>query len=89
MTQHYPIQVIALDDAAQQALELAELTRFDQTLKSDPETLSSTMISEHRQIVVLSQLTAHTVAILVNELSSTEDPMIILPDTLQGTQEIK
>ncbi len=89
MTQYYPIQVIALDDTAQQALDLAELTRFDQLLKSDLETLSSKMISEYHQVIVLSQLTANTTTILANELTNNEDPIIILPDTLQETQEVK
>jgi len=89
MTQHYPIQLIALDDTAQQAVDLAELTKFDQTLKSDLEKLSSTMISEHRQIIVLSQLTLDMADKLVGELSGAQDPIVILPDTVKETEEIK
>jgi vacuolar-type H+-ATPase subunit F/Vma7 len=89
MTQHYPIQLITLDEVAHQALELASLSKFDQILKSDLEKLSSVLVKDHHHILVLSQLTEKIAEIVTRELGNSEDPIVILPDTVQETEELK
>ncbi len=87
--QHYPIQVISLDETAHQALDLAELSKFDQILRSSFEKLSSVMIGEYHHIVVLSQLTDKIAEKMISELSHSEDPIVILPSSVRDREEVK
>ena len=89
MIEHYPIQLIALDETTQQALELASLSKFDQILKSDLEKLSSVLVGDHHHILVLSHLSDKIAERVINELGNSEDPIIILPDTVRETEELK
>ena len=89
MIENYPIQLIALDETAQQALELASLSKFDHILKSDLEKLSSVLVEDHHHILILSQLSDKIAETVISELSNSEDPIIILPDTVWETEELK
>jgi len=85
----YPIQIIAFGEVAQQALELAELTRFDETLKIDIDALAEKMVSGYRQILVFSALQSNEAEILLASLKETEDPVVILPESYKESEVLK
>ena len=89
MTKLYPIQVIALDKVAHQALELAELTRFDETVKAEPKQLASVVIGEYHQIFVLSELNDMVMREIEEELSQAEEPIVLLPRTAKESASVK
>ena len=89
MTSLYPIQVIALDNVAHQALDLAELTRFDEMVKTEPKQLASVAIGEYHQIFVLSELNDVIMGEIENELSQVLEPIVLLPDTAKESEYVK
>jgi hypothetical protein len=89
MTKLYPIQVIALDKTAHQALDLVELSKFDEMLKSDTTHLSSVAVSDYHQIFVLSELEDTTMDGLNEELFRAKEPIVLLPDILKETNNLK
>jgi hypothetical protein len=89
MTKLYPIQVIALDKTAHQALDLADLSKFDEMLKSDIAHLSSVAVNDYHQIFVLSELEDTTMDGLNTELFSAKEPIVLLPDSLKETDNVK
>lgn len=89
MMQQYPIQLITLDKVAHQALELAGVTKFAQIDQTEMSRLSSTMIADYHHIVVLSALSDEGVQYLLEALGQAEDPIVVLPDTLRETEEMK
>ncbi len=89
MTKLYPIQVIALDKIAHQALELAELKRFDETVKAEPKQLASVAIGEYHQIFVLSELNDMVMQEIEEELSLAEEPIVLLPRTAKESENMK
>lgn len=89
MTKLYPIQVIALDTVAHQALDSAELSKFFETKKSDVTHLSSVSVSDYHQIYVLSELGDDIMDKLNNELDDTKEPIVLLPETLKETNNLK
>ena len=88
MTKLYPIQVIALDKIAHQALDLAELSKFDEISKIEPKQLSSAVVSGYHQILVLSELNADVLSKITEELALMEDVIILLPNMDQESEEI-
>ena len=89
MTKLYPIQVIALDKIAHQALDLAELTKFDETLKSEPKVFTSITIGDYHQIFVLSELDDIIMGEVEEELYQVQEPIILLPDTVRESEHLK
>ncbi len=85
----YPIQVIALDKTAHQALDLAELTRFDEVIKTEAKHLASKTISDYHQIFVLSELNDIVIEMLIYELSQAEEPIVLLPNTAKVSESLK
>jgi len=79
MTQIYPIQVLALDHTAHQAVDLAELNHFADVAKIEPKELANTAIKDHHQILVLSELTMPVLSEFDVELSEMEDPIVLIP----------
>jgi hypothetical protein len=55
MRKHYPIEIVALDSTASQAIDLAEPIRFDKTIKTDAKHFSENITLGHRQILLLSK----------------------------------
>ena len=89
MTQIYPIQVIALDSTAHQAVEISELTEFTTVEKIELKDLAATAIKEHHQILVFSELTMPILNEIEYELSQMEDPIILFPKKEPKNEEIK
>lgn len=89
MIQCYPLQLIALDEQAHQALDFAKLTKFDQIIKTEPKQLSRVMVGGYRQMLLLSALDADTAQELARALREAEDPIVILPETLQDSEEVR
>ena len=89
MTSLYPIQVIALDKIAHQALDLAELKRFDETVKIEPKQLASVAIGDYHQIFVLSELNEMIMEEMEEEFSQVEEPIVLLPNTAKESESVK
>ncbi len=89
MIKLFPIQVIALDKVAYQALELAELKKFDEIVKIEPTQLASVAIGEYHQIFVLSELDTTIMEEIAEELAQALDPIVLLPNTAQDTESVK
>ena len=89
MTKLYPMQVIALDKIAHQALDLAELSRFDEVLKSDCKQLSVVTVSGYHQIFVLSELDDTVMEKLIEEIYSAQEAVVLLPNTVQESENLK
>ena len=89
MTKLYPIQVIALDKISHQALDLAELKKFDDMIKIEPEQLASVTITDYHQIVVLSELNENIMDKIVEELSQLVEPIVIFPTTAKESDHVK
>ena len=89
MTKLYPIQVIALDKAAHKALDLSELSKFDEVLKSDVIHVSSVAVSDYHQIFVLSEWEESIMDELTDELYRAKEPIVLLSDILQETDYLK
>lgn len=85
----YPMQVIALDKTSHQALDLSELKRFDETVKTEPKLLSSVTIADHHQIFVLAELSDVIIGEIEEELSQVDEPIVLLPDTVKESEYIK
>jgi len=89
MTKLYPLQVIALDKVAHQALDLAALTRFDEAVKTEPKLISSITIVDHHQIFVLSELNESIMEEIAEELYQVEEPIVLLPNSVKESESVK
>lgn len=89
MTKLYPLQVIALDKVSHQALDLAELTRFEETVKTEPKLLSSVTITDYHQIFVLAELSDETISEIEEELSQVDEPIVLLPVTVKESEHVR
>jgi len=88
MAQLYPIQIIALDETAHKACEIASLSRFDKISFTDSKSLSLTTLKGYRQIIVLSEINENILENIKSELLLLEDPIIIMPDNLDKVYEL-
>jgi len=88
MAQFYPIQIIALDETAHKACEIASLSRFDKISFTDSKSLSLTTLKGYRQIIVLSELNENIFADIKEELLLLENPIIIMPDNFDRLYEL-
>lgn len=89
MNEIYPIQLIALDKSAHQALDLAEPAHFAQTVKTDIPALFQKLVSGYRQVLVLSTLPDDETETLFNALREMEEPVVLLPESYQGSEVLK
>jgi len=89
MTKLYPLQVIALDKIAHQALDLSKLTRFDETVKTEPKLLSSVIITDHHQIFVFAELSDAIIKEIEEALSQADEPIVLLPEILKDSEYVK
>ena len=89
MTNLYPVQVIALDIVAHQAVDLAELQHFTEVQKIERKELAARAIQEQHQILVLSDISIPILNEIYSELSEMEDPIMLLPKREQDDKAIK
>jgi hypothetical protein len=89
MRQRYPLQVIALDTAAHQSIDLAELARFDKTIKAEIGQLPQLDTQGYRQIIVLSEFDADILDRIEGALSKLEEPIVLLPEQSLESKALK
>jgi hypothetical protein len=89
MTKLYPVQVMALDIVAHQAVDLAELQHFTEVQKIERKELAARAIQEQHQVLVLSDISIPILNEIYSELSEMEDPIMLLPKREQDDKAIK
>jgi hypothetical protein len=87
--QTYPLQVIAMDRVARHAVELAELTHFEEVGETLPSELAQKPVSGHRQIFVFSEVNDERVETLAQYFSQLEEFIVIVPQALETSEMIK
>jgi hypothetical protein len=87
--QTYPLQVIAMDRIAGQAVELAELTHFEEVGEALPSELAQKLVAGHRQVFVFSEVSDESVETLAQNFSQLEEFMVIVPQALETSEVVK
>lgn len=85
----YNLQLIAVDETAQQAIELSGVQKFRERSHTTLSKLSSVMIGDHRHILVLSSLDMEISLELLKILSGSENTIVVLPDTFSDSEAVK
>jgi hypothetical protein len=83
------IQFIAIDEVANQALDIATLLETSEVLKVDKGKLSQSCVSEYQQIVVVSKLDIDIATVLQDTLENVKYPIVIYPEQAELSDELE
>ncbi len=89
MIELYPIQVIALDKASHQALDLVELKKFSEVSKIEAGKLSASIIEGHYQVLLLSELDDTILSEIISEYPQMNEPIIMMPSIDEESASLK
>ncbi len=85
----YPIQVITFDEVSHRAVDMAEIEKFDSVSKVEPKQLSSAIIEDYHQILVLEKPTEETIHQIAEQFETMNEPIAIVPDAYRESEEVK
>ncbi len=89
MTSQFPLQIIAVDEAAHQALDVAELKHFEEISKIDISKLSSTLIENMHPIILFSKFDTTIVQTFIEGIEGALDPIVVVPKSFKETEAVK
>jgi hypothetical protein len=83
------IQFIAIDEVANQALDIATLLKSSEVLKIDKEKLAQSCVSDFQQIVVVSELDMNVATLLSETFEEANHPIIVYPEQFELSNALK